>query len=197
MPQYFTSTPLAKPNGNIEATLHNLDIVGLHMLQYPCIMCKSFQYGHEKGEFHIKVNHTQNLQWEKSFLISSRCCHVFKDLSRNMKTIKINKTLLVLLTTAPQKIFPLKHVLSVKGVGCSLWSANTPILKINFWNCSSHWLLATSTINSNQHLHQLQDTPHYDNPPPINLQSKTTNPWIWKILLKNHSSVIIKVSFLF
>ena len=99
--------------------------------------------------------------------------------------------------TAPQKIFPLKHVLSVKGVGCSLWSANTPILKINFWNCSSHWLLATSTINSNQHLHQLQDTPHYDNPPPINLQSKTTNPWIWKILLKNHSSVIIKVSFLF
>ena len=104
--------------------------------------------------------------------------------------------LLELWTTAQQKIPQLKHVLSTRGVEWSIQSVDTPFWRCNFRSCSSHWESTTARINLNQHLQQLQDTPHYNNPPPISFQSKTTNPWIPKILLKNHISVIINVSFL-
>ena len=61
---------------------------------------------------------------------------------------------------------------------------------------SSHWEFTTRRTNSNQHLQQLQDTPHYDNPPPINSLSRATTSWISEILLKNNCSAIIKLSFI-
>ncbi|KNZ51571.1 hypothetical protein VP01_38g2 [Puccinia sorghi] len=65
------------------------------------------------------------------------------------------------------------------------------ILKIKSRNCS-HLSSTTSTINSNQHIQKLQDTPHYNNPSLINSSSRATTSWVSKILLKNNCSAIIK-----
>ncbi|KNZ55285.1 putative signal peptide protein [Puccinia sorghi] len=91
------------------------------------------------------------LEMKKNFTPGPINDHLMTSDIRLLNTVE---ELLVLLTTAPQKIFQLKHVLSTRGIMSS--------------NCSSHLSSTTSTINSNQHIQQLQDTPHYDNPPPIN-----------------------------